>query len=90
MATAANPLDVKQAAVIAIRYVKELIPDASDLALEEVEMSERGNQWFVTVGFRRPDPNNFRAVLGQTERVYKQLAISRDTGEVVSMKIRTP
>lgn len=67
-----------------------------DLTLEEVEMSEDGQFWLVTLGFYRPskEPATGLEALQQLrgvthERKYKLFKVSAATGKVSSMKIRT-
>lgn len=49
-------IDVKQAVMAAFSYVSELYPkeQVNDLRLEEVERTEDGKYWLVTVGFSTP------------------------------------
>jgi hypothetical protein len=67
-----------------------------DLALEEVEMSEDGQFWLVTLGFYRPSKKPvsgleaLRQIQGVThERKYKLFKVDAATGKVTSMKIRS-
>jgi hypothetical protein len=55
-----------------------------DLRLEEVELSDDGSQWFITLGYSTSvDGLGIRSV-----RDYKIFTIDAITGEVKSMKIR--
>ena len=97
-------LNVKDAVRVAVDYVRDLLsPDQlSDVRLEEVELSDDGDYWFVTVGFSRPEVQKQReavatgsGILGllrpQTlEREYKVVKINARSGDVQSMKIRQP
>ena len=83
-------IDVKKAVAIAIQYFRELIQHQyADLELEEVELSEDGNFWFVTLGFTR-----MAGSLGQMfqppTRAYKMIKINATTGEPEAMKMRAP
>ncbi len=80
-------VDGKQAVVKAMEYVKAVYEPSQvvDLMLEEVERSEDGKHWFITLGFTPRDA----ASPGVTfERTYKVVKIVVDSGEVLSMKIR--
>lgn len=72
-------------------YIRDLIGGrVSNVELEEVELSENGMQWLVTIGFDKPIEKNesLRALFGPSARQYKQVVINRDTGEAVAMRIR--
>ena len=68
-----------------------------DLTLEEVEVSEDGSQWMITLGFFLPSkraPSDLgemlRQIQGKTyERRYKVFQVDAKTGEVGAMKIRS-
>lgn len=80
-------VDGKQAVGKAMEYVKTVYDSSqlADLMLEEVERSEDGKHWYVTLGFTPQGP----ASGGTTfERTYKVVKIVVDTGEILSMKIR--
>ena len=82
-------IDVKTAAKKAKEYAQEMyggeLPGLPmglpGVLLEEVERSDDGKFWYVTLGW---DADR----LG-TKRTYKVFKIKADDGEVVSMKIRT-
>ena len=80
-------VDGKQAVGKAMEYVKAVydLSQVTDLMLEEVERSEDGKHWYVTLGFTPHEPAS-----GETtfERTYKVVKIVVETGEVLSMKIR--
>ena len=80
-------VDGKQAVVKAMEYVKAVYDTSqvSDLMLEEVERSEDGKHWYVTLGFSPCQPT---AGGSPAERDYKVVKIVVETGEVLSMKIR--
>lgn len=81
-------LDVKEAAQRASEYFATLFPQdlASKARLEEVELSEDGEYWLITLGYPVDVTGLF---IGQAKpREYKQFKIEAATGKVVSMKIR--
>jgi hypothetical protein len=63
----------------------------ADLRLEEVESAEvnGADVWLITVSMVRPSPAGNALGLNFTGvRDYKSFAIRKDTGDVLSMKIR--
>lgn len=87
-------IDVKQAVQIAMNYVSDLYQQEgiSDLALEEVELSDDEQNWYITIGFTR----QFQELTGlrltpltkQAKRVYKIVTVRAKDGIATSMKIR--
>jgi hypothetical protein len=79
-------LDVKEAAQRASEYFANLYADrdVSNIQLEEVELSDDGKYWLITLSY--PD---HAAFLTSFKRKYKVFTIDAATGEVKSMKIRT-
>ena len=91
-------IDVKQAVSTAVEALKNLYGELSDLLLEEVDRSDDGKYWLITLGFSSPNqvpqgnPLNPLLQLGATLRppirIYRVITVNADTGEFVSMKIR--
>jgi hypothetical protein len=90
--TVKQAVDRAMAASKIFYFGREMI----DLTLEEVEMSEDGTQWLITLGFYLPSKkpassldDMFRQVKGITyEKKYKLFKVDAATGKVGSMKIR--
>lgn len=81
-------LDVKEAALRASEYFASLYsPElAANVRLEEVEMSDDGDFWLITLSYPR---TGLDAIMGSSgNREYKQFKIEAGTGKVISMKIR--
>jgi hypothetical protein len=81
-------LDVKAAAQKASEYFASLYSErgiVSDVRLEEVELTEDGEYWLITLSYPAPDRHE---ILPRPAREYKQFKIASGTGEVKSMKIR--
>ncbi len=98
--TAEHPgkIDVKEAVRKAVAYFLKLYPKLgadANVMLEEVEESEDGSDWLVTLGYdiqRRVSrvAGNFQDVFGpQVVRHYKVFKVDAKTGRIVSMKIRS-
>ncbi|HEX6746841.1 MAG TPA: hypothetical protein VF092_06050 [Longimicrobium sp.] len=87
-------IDVKQAVRSAEDYARELFDEADlrHLRLEEVEMSEDGRQWKVTLGWVEPAVAKpglmINGTLRRLPRVYKLFEVDAETGTVSAMKIR--
>ena len=91
-------MDVKRAVKAAMDYVKDLYAESypRDLVLEEVEFSEKASQWLVTVGFSLPETKEESASLvfpsrtsRELSRRYKIVNVDAETGDPISMKIRS-
>ena len=93
-----STITVRQAVARAMAAAKEFYTgkEMIDLTLEEVETSDDGTQWLITLGFYLPSKKPassldevFRQVKGTTyEKKYKLFKVDAATGEVGSMKIR--
>ncbi len=79
-------MDVKQAAKLASEYFSGLYADqgVSNVQLEEVELTEDGKYWLITLSY--PVQSEAGAIF--LRRQYKIFKIDTETGEVLSMKIR--
>jgi hypothetical protein len=93
-----NQVSVKRAVREAINYVNDLYAESNlrDLMLEEVEYSNATDQWLVTVGFSLPETKEEAASLivpskmsRALSRRYKIVNIDAETGQPISMKIRS-
>ena len=86
-------IDVKNAVKTSRDYITGLYSgeEILDLSLEEVESSEDGKYWLVTLGFTKQmaQPlNPMEAMTGpKFSRVYKEIKVDTKSGEVCSMKI---
>jgi len=75
-------ISAREAARIAAAYFRKVTESRpTGIAVEEVELSENGADWLITLGFIGED---------FTTRLYKVFRIDAVTGDVRSMKIRTP
>ena len=81
-------LDVKEAAQRASEYFAALFPQdlAAKARLEEVELSDDGQYWLITLGY--PTDTSGLLLATTKPREYKQFKIEAATGKVVSMTIR--
>jgi len=76
----------KEAVSAAYVYFKELTGIIDGVTVEEVELSEDGNDWMVTLG--HSDPAGGLPIPLGGRKQYKIFRVRADTGDVLSMKIR--
>lgn len=82
-------LDVKKAVELARGYLSDVLRIPSqELLLEEVELSEDQEFWLITFSYPAPEGSSLQVMLGGS-RAYKIVKLHADTGEFVSVKIRT-
>ena len=99
MAEHPGKIEVKEAVRKVVAYFSKLYPKlvtGANLMLEEVEESEDGSDWLVTLGYdiqRHASSlmgGNLKDVFGpQVVRHYKVFKVDAKTGRIVSMKIRS-
>lgn len=88
-------ITLKQAAENAEYFLRDLVGDGLHfLRVEEAEETEDGLHWIVTLGWVEPArtaPTSLlplQTAIEKLPRTYKQFKIDKESGEVVSMKIR--
>jgi hypothetical protein len=89
-------VDVKKAVATAVSKMKDVYgQEPANLLVEEIEQSEEGKHWLITLGFTAPPPltpqNDLQKLsyaLRPAVRLYKVVKIDSTTGEFVSMKMR--
>lgn len=81
-------LTVQEAVKKATQVLSELMPPADDLRLEEIELSDEGPWWDITLSFPDPSVDQFAEILGRRDRSYKLVRLNRDTGEFHAVRIR--
>jgi len=88
-------VDARVAANAAAAYFKELYPSVTAFSLEEVELSEDGGHWLITLSFEVPPTRGLGQGLGnvlipfQPPRTkFKVFKVDAKAGRVVAMKIR--
>ena len=82
----AGMVSIKEAVERAVAFAQEVLepPRTTGLRLEETDLGKIGPQdvWFITLSMPTDNPLRFAT------RDYKTFAVSKQTGEVLSMKIR--
>jgi hypothetical protein len=89
-------MDIDQAVRNAIAFaIKSLGPErTASIRLEEIESSvvEGKAVWLITLSSQTPEPTrvvqSWSILAADAEREYKVFTVAKDTGEVLSMKIR--
>jgi hypothetical protein len=93
----AKLLDVKQAVEKATEYMSSLLK-ATDIRLEEVEISDDERHWYITLSGLAPAKESpqgevqtaLNAIFqGNQQRLYKTFTVDATNGSIRSMKIRT-
>ena len=93
VAKSKSALEVREAVAAAKRYCQTLFPKSA-ITLEEVEVSDREDHWFITLGVHDPDVALFNHALKNSPFAHrpptklKVFKVDAVTGRVVSMKIR--
>ncbi len=88
---ATKKIDAREAAAAAFQYFKELFSplEVQSVTLEEVELSEDGKTWLITLGYEfRPKFGGIAATFGPPKTKFKVFKVDTKTGRVVAMKIR--
>jgi hypothetical protein len=84
-------IEGKDAVEAANRFLRNMLGEnLRDLRLEEIELSQDGQEWHITLSFlRRGTPAALSEILAQAlPREYKVVAVSATTGDVRSMRIK--
>ena len=89
-------ISFKEAAKKAYEFIKEVpgYEDKGEILVEEVEKTEDGCFWLITLGYLVPanygSPSlRLFTINPEYKKEYKRFKINVDTGEVESMTIRT-
>lgn len=79
-------ITAKDAASKAAKYLAELVNLMSQPQIEEVELSDNRQNWFITLSYVSQE-NQPYMLLGHSKN-YKIFTIDAESGEVLAMKIR--
>ena len=86
-AASVGAFSAKDAVRAASAYFMELTGILTGVSVEEVELSEDGCFWLITLGYYDP-ANPFSGLVVRGVLSYKVFKIDAKTGQVVSMKVR--
>ena len=89
-------VDIKEAMNTARNKIKEVYgQEPTNFQVEEIEQSEDGKCWVITVGFNESPPMNpqnelqrLSFLLRPPVRVYRVIKINLESGDFISMKMR--
>ena len=82
---AKTTIPAKQAVIAATTNFTEVTGITSGVTVEELELTEDGKYWMVTLGYS--EPGMLPAYLSGAKS-YKSFKVDAKTGDVLSMKIR--
>lgn len=79
-------VDMKAAVQSAMTFAKDMLPEAKDIRLEEVEPTPNG--WSVVISYPTSQSATFAIMRGEEEpRAYKKIAIESESGIAQSLKV---
>jgi len=81
-------INVKEATDKAKEYLISFFPDAEQVQLEEVELSEDKSHWLITLSYEGVSASVASSMLVGKSVLYKVFKLDAESGEVLSMKIR--
>ena len=82
-------ISAKDAALKAKQYYQDVTDNYGDVQLEEIELSEEGKTWLITLGLYESSEVPYLLSKGLSKTVsYKIFTIDAYSGDVISMKIR--
>ena len=83
-------VNVKAAVELARGYLSEVLQvPSSQMLLEEIELSDDQQFWLITLSFPGARFSPVEVMAGLANREYKIVKLRTDTGDLVSIKIRT-
>jgi len=78
----------KDAVIAATKYFTDVTGNTSGVSVEEMELSEDGKYWLVTLGYVELKLTGLPLSLTRETKSYKSFKVNARTGDVLSMKIR--
>ena len=81
-------IDVKKAIEEAKEHLKAVFPEAENIQLEEVELTNDKTHWLITLSYEGVSASVASSLLVGKSVIYKQFKLDAESGEVISMKIR--
>jgi len=81
-------IDVKQASDKAREHLVTFFPDAEQVQLEEVELTEDKAHWYITLSYEGVSHSVASSLLVGKSVRYKIFKLDAESGDVISMKIR--
>jgi hypothetical protein len=81
-------IDVKEATDKAKEHLASFFPDAENVQLEEVELTDDKAHWLITLSYEGVSHSVASSLLVGKSVRYKIFKLDAKSGEVLSMKIR--
>ena len=81
-------IDVKAATDIAISHLASFFPDAENVQLEELELTDDKAHWLITLSYEGVSHSVASSLLVGKSVRYKLFMLDAKSGDVISMKIR--
>ena len=81
-------INVKEATDKVKEHLLAFFPDAEQVQLEEVELSEDRAHWLITLSYEGVSSSVASSMLVGKSLLYKIFKLDAKNGEVISMKIR--
>ena len=81
-------INVKEATDKAKEHLVAFFPDAEQVQLEEVELSEDKAHWLITLSYEGLSSSVASSMLVGKSLLYKIFKLDAKQGDVISMKIR--
>lgn len=81
-------INVKEATDKAKEHLISFFPEAEQVQLEEVELTEDKTHWLITLSYEGNTSSVASSMLVGKSLLYKIFKLDAKNGEVVSMKIR--
>lgn len=89
----AEPVNVKEVVRIAADYLKDLVGDAQEVRLEEVDERAGINQWSVVLSYSLPysrEANLVTTLNGIMTRNFKEVIVKPEERKAVALKFWKP
>lgn len=81
-------IDVRQAIDIAKEHLTVFFPEAENVQLEEVELTNDKTHWLITLSYEGVTTSVASSLLVGKSLIYKQFKLDAESGDVISMRIR--
>ena len=81
-------INVKEASDKAKEHLLSFFPEAEQVQLEEVELTEDKIHWLITLSYEGITSSVASSMLVGKSLLYKIFKLDAENGEVISMKIR--
>ncbi len=81
-------INVTEATIKAKEYLLSFFPEAENVQLEEVELTNDKAHWLITLSYEGVSNTVASSLLVGKSLRYKLFKLEAESGEVISMKIR--